>query len=130
MDKPKSHLSNYTPLFVFILISFLLEIMHISRITGVAASLLVSWMMYMMETRIVIKEHKPVKILRRQIHNRIGLLSIISTATLLLLLGGLFQWLAGWMLFGPVLVMLLFYFIVLFNAIHLNIQAKEKEKKK
>ncbi len=129
MSKPKSHMSDYTPVFVFVIISFLLEIMHISRITGVVVSLLVSWMMYMMETRIVLREQKPVKILRRQIQNRIGLLSIVSGLTLLLLLAGVFQWLTGWFLFGPILIMLLFYFIVLFNAIHLNIQAKEKEKK-
>ncbi|GEM_PF-4611339 len=127
MKKSNSHLSNFTPVFVFILISFLLEIMHISRITGVVASLLVSWMMYMMETRIVIRDHKPVKILLRQIQNRIGLLSIVAVATLLLLMSGVFQWLRGWYLFGPVLVLLVLYFIVLFNAIHLNIQAKERE---
>ncbi len=129
MNKPKSRLSNYTPVFVFIFITFLLETLHISRITGMVVALLVSWMMYMMETRIVLRERKPVKILRRQIHNRIGLLSIILGLTLLLLLAGTFQWLTGWFLLGPILVMLLIYFSVLFNAIHLNIQAKEREKK-
>jgi len=126
MSKKPSQLKDYSPIFTFIAATFLFEIMHINRATATFWSLIISWLTYMAEVKILLNDARPGRKIRKEIQKRMGLLTLIAVLTFVVALSGWLHWLSGVPLLVALLLAALIYFIALFNAIHFNRSVKEK----
>ncbi len=126
MNKQSVPIKEYTPVFSFIAVSFLFEILHVNRFTGTFWAVIASWLTYMTEVKILLGEIRPGRKMRLAIQKRMGYITLVIVLVFSAALAGWLRWLGNTtgliVLMGTVLI----YFIFLFNAIHFNRTVKEK----
>lgn len=116
-DEKQEKFQTYLPVFIFIILMFILEIVHIQKATSLVISVFISFFIYgimaakLKETYGKQAEFKPLNLF-------LGLLTIM----MLIIIGvAILYWLQlahvnfRWILF---FIALLLYFIILFRAVH------------
>jgi len=132
IEDKSEKLKSYFPITIFIALTFLLQVFEITKATNLIISVFVSLISFSVMSAMMREKHGELPVFK-PLQKRMGLLSAVF---LLILVNGFLHWNQifhsniRWALF---LLLMLIYFIILFNSVNLLYSIKkmmlEKDKK-